>query len=75
MEPEESRALVGQPAAMHGLVGIGAGMPLPLVERLAPGQEWKEGPRGVIDEFAVGLAWPHIDLCIIHYSIDALNFD
>ena len=24
---------------------------LPLIEKLAPGQEWAEGPRGVIDEF------------------------
>ena len=37
---------------MHGVVGTGAGIPLPLIEELSPGQAWAEGPRGVIDEFA-----------------------
>ncbi len=27
-------------------------MPLKFIEELAPGQQWQEGPRGVIDEFA-----------------------
>ena len=36
---------------MHGVVGIGAGLQLPLFEKLAPGQAWEEGPRGLIDEF------------------------
>lgn len=52
VEPSESRALVGGEPSMHGVVGIGAGMALPLIEELAPGQPWAEGPRGVIDEFA-----------------------
>lgn len=51
VEPSESRVLVGAPPGMHGIVGTGAGVPLPLLEELAPGQEWKEGPRGTIDEF------------------------
>jgi cysteine synthase A len=36
---------------MHGVVGIGANLQLPLIEKLAPGQEWQDGPRGAIDEF------------------------
>ena len=52
VEPTESRVLVGNEAGMHGVVGIGAGLQLPLLEKLAPGQEWAEGPRGPIDEFS-----------------------
>ena len=37
---------------MHGVVGIGANLHLPLIEKLAPGQAWEEGKRGCIDEFA-----------------------
>merc|ERR1719482_837370 len=37
---------------MHGVVGIGANLALPLIEKLAPGQPWADAPRGVIDEFA-----------------------
>jgi len=51
VEPTESRVLVGNDPAMHGVVGIGAGMKLPLIERLAPGQAWDAKPRGPIDEF------------------------
>merc|ERR1712039_263652 len=36
---------------MHGVVGIGANLQLPLLEKLAPGLEWAPGPRGPIDEF------------------------
>lgn len=52
VEPSESRVLVGQEPDMHGVVGTGAGIPLPLLEELAPGQPWQDGPRGRIDEFA-----------------------
>jgi len=51
VEPTEARVLVGGTPGMHGVVGIGANLQLPLLEKLAPGQEWKEGPRGPIDEF------------------------
>jgi len=51
VEPSEARVLVGQAGGMHGVVGIGANLQLPLIEKLAPGQEWAEGPRGCIDEF------------------------
>lgn len=51
VEPTEARVLVGGAPGMHGVVGIGANLKLPLLEKLAPGQEWKEGPRGCIDEF------------------------
>jgi len=51
VEPSEARVLVGGGPGMHGVVGIGANLQLPLIEKLAPGQEWKEGPRGCIDEF------------------------
>jgi hypothetical protein len=36
---------------MHGVVGIGANIKLPLIEELAPGQAWEPGPRGHITEF------------------------
>jgi len=51
VEPSEARVLVGQEGGMHGVVGIGANLKLPLIEKLAPGQEWAEGARGCIDEF------------------------
>ena len=51
VEPTEARVLVGGDSGMHGVVGIGANLKLPLLEKLAPGQEWKEGRRGPIDEF------------------------
>lgn len=51
VEPTESRVLVGEEPAMHGVVGIGAGLQLPLFEQLAPGQPFADGPRGAIDEF------------------------
>lgn len=52
VEPTESRALIGNEANMHGVVGIGAGLELPLLEKLAPGQPFdSDGPRGTIDEF------------------------
>jgi cysteine synthase len=51
VEPTESRVLQGEPAGQHALFGIGAGIPLPLLEELAPGQPWVPGRRGLIDEF------------------------
>ena len=39
VEPTEARVLVGAPGGMHGVVGIGANLQLPLIEKLAPGQE------------------------------------
>lgn len=51
VEPTESRVLIGNDSDLHALVGIGAGIPLPLVEDLAPGQPWQEGARGVVSEF------------------------
>lgn len=52
VEPTEARVLVGEPPSIHGVVGIGANVTLPLLEELAPGQAWAPGPRGVISEFA-----------------------
>jgi cysteine synthase A len=51
IEPTESRVMVGEPHTKHGIVGIGAGVPAVFIENMAPGEEWKEGPRGIIDEF------------------------
>ena len=42
VEPSESRPLVGLPPELHGVVGIGAGVELPLLEKLAPGQPFEE---------------------------------
>jgi len=52
VEPTESRALVGQPGGIHGIVGIGAGIELELIEGIAPGAPWQEGPRGFVSDFA-----------------------
>eukprot|EP00966_Prymnesium_polylepis_P060643 1407283-Prymnesium_polylepis.1 len=49
---------------LHGIVGIGPGFHLPLLEKLAPGQPWGPGPRGVIDDFmsaTVGANAPALD--------------
>jgi cysteine synthase len=52
VEPTESRVLQGEKAGMHGVVGIGAGIELALIEKLAPGEPFAPGPRGgAIDEF------------------------
>jgi len=51
VEPTESRVLQGESAGMHGVVGIGAGIELPLIEKLAPGEAFTPGGRGHIDEF------------------------
>jgi len=51
VEPTESRVLVGEEPEMHGVVGIGAGLKLPLLEELAPGQPFDGAARGPIDEF------------------------
>jgi len=51
VEPTESRVLVGKPPGMHGIVGTGAGVELPLIEQLSPGAPFIEGARGTIDEF------------------------
>jgi cysteine synthase len=45
VEPTESRVLIGHESDLHALVGIGAGIPLPLVEELAPGQPWQVSTR------------------------------
>lgn len=50
-EASESRVLVGEEPKLHGVVGISAGVTLPLLEKLAPGQAFAPGPRGPIDEF------------------------
>lgn len=44
VEPTESRVLVGEEPEMHGVVGIGAGLKLPLLEELAPGQYHNTNP-------------------------------
>mmetsp|Transcript_15729 Transcript_15729/g.26531 ORF Transcript_15729/g.26531 Transcript_15729/m.26531 type:complete len:361 (+) Transcript_15729:161-1243(+) len=51
VEPTESRVLIGQAHGKHTVLGIGAGMLVKFVEKLSPGQEFKAGPRGIIDEF------------------------
>lgn len=51
VEPTESRVLQGEKAGMHGIVGIGAGIPLPLLEKMEPGKPFEPGPRGAIDGF------------------------
>jgi len=51
VEPTESRVLVGNAHEKHSVLGIGAGMQVKFIEELAPGQEFKEGPRGMVDEF------------------------
>lgn len=52
VEPSEARVLIGNDPSLHGVVGIGANIKLPLLEQLAPGQPWRDGPRGPIAEFA-----------------------
>lgn len=51
VEPTESRVLVGEKHSPHTILGIGAGVVANFIEKLAPGQEMKEGQRGIVDEF------------------------
>lgn len=52
VEPTEANVLSGGQPSIHGIVGIGANITLPLLEQLAPGQPWGPGPRGHISEFS-----------------------
>ena len=47
--------LSGGCPTLHGVVGIGANIKLPLIEELAPGQPWQAGPRGYVTEFCSAL--------------------
>mmetsp|Transcript_59458 Transcript_59458/g.189354 ORF Transcript_59458/g.189354 Transcript_59458/m.189354 type:complete len:359 (-) Transcript_59458:76-1152(-) len=51
VEPTESRVLTGAAHTKHTVLGIGAGIVVPFVEQLAPGQAPSDAPRGIIDEF------------------------
>lgn len=55
VEPAEANVLSGGCPTLHGVVGIGANIKLPLIEELAPGQPWEPGPRGFITEFCSAL--------------------
>jgi len=55
VEPTEANVLSGGEPSIHGVVGIGANIKLPLIEDLAPGQPWQPGPRGFISEFCSAL--------------------
>mmetsp|Transcript_5860 Transcript_5860/g.14144 ORF Transcript_5860/g.14144 Transcript_5860/m.14144 type:complete len:399 (+) Transcript_5860:178-1374(+) len=55
VEPSEANVLSGGCPTLHGVVGIGANIKLPLIEELAPGQPWEAGPRGFVSEFASAL--------------------
>jgi len=55
VEPTEANVLSGGCPTLHGVVGIGANIKLPLIEELAPGQPWQQGPRGFISEFCSAL--------------------
>ena len=49
----QANVLSGGDPSIHGVVGIGANIPLPFVETLAPGKPWEPGPRGHISECAL----------------------
>lgn len=52
VEPASSRVLQGHSHRVHALTGIGTGLQVPMIEKLAPGQPFAEGKgRGLIDEF------------------------
>ena len=51
VEPSESRVHVGANHSPHTILGIGAGVPLPFIQRLDPNAPLEEGPRGIISEF------------------------
>jgi len=55
VEPTEANVLSGGSPTLHGVVGIGANIKLPLIEELAPGQPWQPGRRGFISEFCSAL--------------------
>lgn len=55
VEPTEANVLSGGCPTLHGVVGIGANIKLPLIEELSPGQPWEPGPRGFITEFCSAL--------------------
>ncbi|KAK3236339.1 hypothetical protein CYMTET_53511 [Cymbomonas tetramitiformis] len=51
VEPTESRVLVGEQHTKHTVLGIGAGFQPKFIEELEPGAAFKEGARGIVDEF------------------------
>lgn len=51
----DRNVLSGGCPTLHGVVGIGANIKLPLIEELAPGQAWQAGARGYITEFCSAL--------------------
>lgn len=65
VEPSESRVMVGADAGMHGVVGIGAGVKLPLIEALAPGQPWAEGTSRLRSEKPIREEkWSPLHACV-----------
>jgi len=52
VEPTESRVMTGAEPGMHGVVGIGAGLKLPLLGKHHPSEpKWDGSPVGPVDEF------------------------
>jgi len=52
VEPTESRVHLGETHSPHTILGIGAGVTTHFLTQLAPDQQFEQGPRGHVSEFA-----------------------
>ena len=65
VEPEESRVLQGAAHRPHGLLGIGTGLLVPLMELEKPGVKASPGARGVVDEFVCTSTADSLDMALL----------
>ena len=65
VEPTESRVLQGGKHRAHGLLGIGTGLMVPLMEALEPGAPSAQGPRGLVDQFVSASTADSLDMALL----------
>ena len=64
VEPTESRVFLGETHSPHTILGIGAGIAVNFLTELAPEQQYAQGRRGHVSEFASATSAESIDWAI-----------